>query len=445
MTRKHSVLLKEEKCEGCTNCVKGCPTKAIRVHQGKAWIKEDLCIDCAECIRACEYHAKYTQTDHLSQILKKKYPVLLIPPSFYGQFSANISAAKIKKSIKNLGFKAVFDVADAAAALSRKTLSFLNNNTGSYISTSCPVIVRLIKLQFPDLIEMLIPLKSPVELMAERVEKKIKQEKNIKADIFFLTPCPAKLTTTERAIGQNSSFLSGAIGVENIYQEIYESLSEIEVELESQDLITMATIWGSEGGEESILKSWQEINTLSVSGIKEVKNLLNEIERNNIPDSIRYFELTSCSDGCISGVLNVINSFQAHFNLEQRIKRIVKQSQAKNLEKSNKDDEYYNFSLSQAIKADNLSKLDNDFKKAMEKLEKLQKEIELLPGLDCAACGAPDCKTFAEDVIHGRANRSDCIFMLRKQLGQLADNLSALANELPPVMGSKKEEAENDS
>lgn len=123
--------------------------------------------------------------------------------------------------------------------------------------------------------------------------------------------------------------MSGAIGVENIYQEIYESLSEIEVELESQDLITMATIWGSEGGEESILKSWQEINTLSVSGIKEVKKLLNEIERNNIPDSIRYFELTSCSDGCISGVLNVINSFQAHFNLEQRIKKIVKQSQTK--------------------------------------------------------------------------------------------------------------------
>ena len=444
MTKKHSVLLKEEKCEGCTNCVKGCPTKAIRVHQGKAWIKEDLCIDCAECIRACEYHAKYTETDQLDKIMDSKYPILLLPPSFYSQFSAQIPARKIKKSIKNLGFKEVFDVAEAAAALSRKTLEFLNNNSGSYISTSCPVIVRLIKLQFPDLIDMLIPLKSPVELIAEKLERKFIEEKDLNPDIFFLTPCPAKLTTVQRAIGQKNSFLSGAIGVENIYQKIYESLEDIEVEQNENDPITLATIWGSEGGEESILKSWQDINTLSVSGIKEVKKLLNEIERNNIPEEIKYFELTSCVNGCIGGVLNVINPFQSKFNLEQRIKKIQEISTKLDLEKNQQKDSYYNFSLPEKITADNVSKLDEDFKKAMQKLEQLQREIENLPGLDCAACGAPDCKTFAEDIINGRASRTDCIFMLRKQLGKLADDLSILAHELPPVMASKKEEA-NDS
>ncbi|RCW53991.1 [Fe-Fe] hydrogenase large subunit C-terminal domain-containing protein [Halanaerobium sp. ST460_2HS_T2] len=444
MTRKHSVLLKEEKCEGCTNCVKGCPTKAIRVHQGKAWIKEDLCIDCAECIRACEYHAKYTKTDQLEKIVKTSdYPVLLIPPSFYSQFSAEISSQKIKKAIQNLGFRAVFDVAEAAAALSRKTLDFLNNNQGSYISTSCPVIVRLIKLQFPDLIEMLIPLKSPVELIAERIERKFKEEKNINPDIFFLTPCPAKLTTVNRAIGQKESFLSGAIGVENIYQKIYESLADIELKTEAGRVITLATIWGSEGGEEGILKSWQELNTLSVSGIKEAKKLLNEIERNNIPDAIRYFELTSCTNGCIGGVLNVINPFQAQFNLEERIKKIREITQAHNLDFEKDDDQFYNFALSESITADNVSKLDSDFKKAMQKLEQLQKEIDILPGLDCAACGAPDCKTFAEDVVNGRASRADCIFMLRKQLGKLADDLSILAHELPPVMASQKEESDD--
>jgi ArsR family metal-binding transcriptional regulator len=372
-----------------------------------------------------------------------EYPVLLIPPSFYSQFSAGIPAQKIKKSIINLGFEAVFDVADAAAALSRKTLDFLNNNSGNYISTSCPVIVRLIKLQYPDLIEMLIPLKSPVELIAERVERKLKEEKNIDPDIFFLTPCPAKLTTVKRAIGQNKSFLTGAIGVENIYQKIYESLADIELEEKEDQLISLATIWGSEGGEEGILRSWQELNTLSVSGIKKAKKLLNEIERNNIPEAIRYFEITSCVDGCIGGVLNVINPFQAQFNLEERIKKIRQITQEHNLVLKKEDDEFYNFALSQKITADNISKLDSNFKKAMQKLEQLQKEIDILPGLDCAACGAPDCKTFAEDVINERASRTDCIFMLRKQLSRLADDLSILANELPPVMASKKEEADD--
>ena len=34
----HSVRLDDEKCQGCTNCIKHCPTEAIRVRGGKAKI-----------------------------------------------------------------------------------------------------------------------------------------------------------------------------------------------------------------------------------------------------------------------------------------------------------------------------------------------------------------------------------------------------------------------
>ena len=46
----HSVRLDEEKCMGCTNCIKRCPTQAIRVRSGKAHIISERCIDCGECI-----------------------------------------------------------------------------------------------------------------------------------------------------------------------------------------------------------------------------------------------------------------------------------------------------------------------------------------------------------------------------------------------------------
>ena len=49
----HSVTLNEEKCVGCTNCIKRCPTEAIRVRGGKAVIASERCIDCGECIRIC--------------------------------------------------------------------------------------------------------------------------------------------------------------------------------------------------------------------------------------------------------------------------------------------------------------------------------------------------------------------------------------------------------
>ena len=42
----HSVTLEASKCIGCTDCIKRCPTEAIRVRQAKATIIEERCIDC---------------------------------------------------------------------------------------------------------------------------------------------------------------------------------------------------------------------------------------------------------------------------------------------------------------------------------------------------------------------------------------------------------------
>lgn len=57
----HSVKLDIDKCIGCTDCIKRCPTEAIRVRNGKAHIMNERCIDCGMCIRVCRNHAKKRQ------------------------------------------------------------------------------------------------------------------------------------------------------------------------------------------------------------------------------------------------------------------------------------------------------------------------------------------------------------------------------------------------
>ena len=64
----HSVTLDTAKCKGCINCMKRCPTEAIRVRNGKAHIIDDRCIDCGECIRICHNHSKKAVYDNFDII-----------------------------------------------------------------------------------------------------------------------------------------------------------------------------------------------------------------------------------------------------------------------------------------------------------------------------------------------------------------------------------------
>jgi hypothetical protein len=56
-------------------------------------------------------------------------------------------------------------------------------------------------------------------------------------------------------------------------------------------------------------------------------------------------------------------------------------------------------------------RLDADMALAIEKLGHLQDILELLPGKNCGACGAPTCTALAEDVVLERAAMADCPYI----------------------------------
>jgi Na+-translocating ferredoxin:NAD+ oxidoreductase RNF subunit RnfB len=49
--------------------------------------------------------------------------------------------------------------------------------------------------------------------------------------------------------------------------------------------------------------------------------------------------------------------------------------------------------------------------------EAIEAQTAKLPGLDCGACGAPDCRALAEDIVKGLADESFCLVKMRSNSG----------------------------
>lgn len=223
----HSVELRDENCKGCTICVTSCPVEAIRVHGGKAHILEQLCIDCGECIRKCPSHAKYALTSPLSDLSNYNTKVALLAPAFFAQFSEGAPREAIKEAVKTLGFDFVYDISGAAGEISAATAEFLLQNKRSQqyelpiISSSCPAILKLIQIRFPSLIDHILPIIPPSENAARKA-----RQLHPDAGIFFVSPCPAKVTVTRSPLGYAKSEIDGVFAMNTIYLPVLQALKK---------------------------------------------------------------------------------------------------------------------------------------------------------------------------------------------------------------------------
>ena len=422
--RFHSVRLEGDKCRGCTNCLKRCPTEAIRVRGGRAHIIDERCIDCGECIRVCSYHAKVAVTDPLSSISKFKYKIALPAPSLYGQFHNLRGISQILNGLKQMGFDDVFEVARGADVVSRAIRERLKNPDlpRPVISSACPAIVRLIQVRFPDLIDHIVDVRQPMEVAAMIAKREFARKHQVSAKevgCFFITPCPAKVTAIRHPIGHETSAVDGAISVLEIYGLLSSQIRNAPVDLTLETASDLGVGWARSGGES---RAVSEDNSLSVDGIENCIRVLEEIEDNRLK-GLEFFEGAACTGGCVGGPLNFENNYVARSN----IVRLSSRDPNPELNVENGMMTKYPLYDTQRILPNTAMKLDDDLMEAMRKMEKIEKLYKELPGFDCGSCGSPTCRTFAEDVVQGDATKMDCIHMMKDQLRVMAQQMVDLA------------------
>lgn len=427
----HSVTLDEEKCRGCTNCIKRCPTEAIRVRKSKARIIDERCIDCGECIRVCPYHAKKAITDQFGMIFEYKYRIAVPAPSLYGQFKPEHSRKQILNALKLIGFDDVYEVARAAEYVTEATKKLLQskNSKMPLISSACPAAVRLIQVRFPNLIDNLVKLDSPMEVAARIIKGKASSSMGIPAEeigVFFITPCAAKATSVKAPYESKSSFVNGVVSIKDIYLKLLSALERAD----ESEILSFAGYegirWANSGGEGLALGTDR---FLAVDGIHNVTTILEAVESDKL-EGVEFIEALACTGGCLGGPLTVENLYVA----KTRLKKHIDEAKACSHTEMSPEECSNDLVWTGSIKHMPIMKLDEDFTKAMKKLEELEKINDELPGLDCGACGAPSCRALSEDIVRGIANETDCIFKLREKVRDLAAQMMELEAKIPPVM-----------
>ncbi len=126
----HFIRVDTDKCEGRMQCMRVCPTQAIRVRKNKATIIEEKCIDCGECINACPSNAIIPLTDPFGELTKFRHTVAIPSPALYAQFGHKIMPDKILNGLKKLGFDDAFDLAPSCGEVSFAIQEFLREHKG---------------------------------------------------------------------------------------------------------------------------------------------------------------------------------------------------------------------------------------------------------------------------------------------------------------------------
>lgn len=303
----HSVKLDQSLCRGCINCIKRCPTQAIRVRGGKAVITNEFCIDCGECIRICPYHAKQATFDDLSVLERYTYTVALPAPSLYAQFNHLDDINIVLRGLLEMGFDAVYEVSSAAEQISEMARRYVEEHRekAPFINSACPTVVRLIRVRFPSLIPNLLPFAAPMELAARQAREKAIAETGLPSEqigIVFISPCPAKVTAVKSPICRAKSDVDAVLAIKDVYPRLLPHMKKC-----AQDTTELATSgrigvgWGNSGGEAGGMLT---DSYLAADGIENVIRVLEDLEDERFSD-LEFVELNACSGGCVGGVLTV--------------------------------------------------------------------------------------------------------------------------------------------
>lgn len=415
-------------CRDCYKCVRSCPVKAIQIKDGSAVIIKDRCIFCGKCVAICPNSAKKIRSDlSRAQMLvkSKKRVICSLAPSFAAEFQGHEDA--VLSAIISLGFSDISETAIGATIVSAAIDMYANEHDGkcSWISTACPSVVELVRKYYPEAVNRLAKVPSPLQTHCAYLRSIYGND----IGIVFIGPCIAKKNEADTTPGYPDIAIT--------FDELRSWLKEERINLDSIDTSNkvafapakagIATLYPVERGQIVTSKIWGEKpfcrDALALSGVNEIHDVLAQ-GRDNDP----FLELLGCEGGCINGPVSdkckslaVRKNAIAQFT-ESRISSGEKLFEPKEeFVREVLDKGYSILGGSQPASDTNFNKKfsEEEIKQALLDLGKSTKADEL----NCGGCGYNTCRDMAIAYLSGMAEVEMCVTKMRKEAQSKVDML----------------------
>ena len=374
--KNNSSIERVEGCINCGMCTKTCLQKENMPHNEKFL----TCLGCGQCIFTCPKKVLQPKNEIYKFLEAKKSGkvcIAYIAPASrvsigdsFGYNAGTFLGTKLVGLLKKIGFNYVFDVTFGAdLTIMEEATEFIerleNKKNLPLFTSCCPSWVKYVENYYPEFINNLSTCKSPIGMEGTIVKKYFSKRMNIDEKNVFtvaITPCTAKkmeaiipeyntdlvITISElteylqntkinfskikplkfdKQIGEGSGagIIFGSSGgvLEAVLRTVNYNITGKKLKK-----INIEDVRGFNGIKETKIKIGEKtLNVCAVSGLANVRKLLDQIKRKKV--SFDIVEVMNCEGGCLGGggqPFNRINEMD--YYKEKRMISLYKKDQS---------------------------------------------------------------------------------------------------------------------
>ena len=401
------LTLKKSNCKNCYKCIRHCPVKAIRFSGNQAHIIGNECILCGQCFVVCPQNAKeiVDETEKVKVLLQSGDPVIVsLAPSFVANYDGS-GINSMRKALKKLGFYDVEETAIGATIVKNEYERMIaEEERDVIISSCCHSINLLIQKHYPQSLQYLADVVSPMQAHCHDIKQRYKNAKTV-----FIGPCVAKKDEAEHYEGIVDAVLT--------FEELTEWLKAENIEIEQEldnDICSRARFFPTTGG---VLKTMTQDHAgytyLALDGVENCIAALKDIESGKVHKC--FIEMSACVGSCMGGPVmekyhhtETVKDYIAIAQYAGEKDFEVSQPKAIELKK------HFEF-IEQRLPLPSEQEI-NTVLRQMGKFKPSQE-------LNCGSCGYNTCREKAIAIIQGKAESSMCLPFLKDKAESFSDTI----------------------